>query len=56
LGPDAKAVADELCNGLREAEFTIPRHVLADIDSGANDAPQSDGSITLTIEALTIQE
>jgi hypothetical protein len=55
-GPNAQAVVDELCKGLREAEFTIPGHVLADIEPEAGPAAQLDGSISLTIEALTIEE
>lgn len=55
-GPDAQAVVDELCRDLREAEFTIPGHVLADIEPAAKEGAELDGSISLTIEALTIEE
>ena len=55
-GPNAQATIDELCRGLREAEFTIPGHVLADIEPATKEGPEPDGSISLTIEALTIEE
>jgi hypothetical protein len=43
-----------MCRGLEDAEFSIPGHFVADI--AVMDTPQrvADGSISLTIEALTI--
>ncbi len=52
-GPTAAEVAARLCDGLSEAEFTIPGHVVADIAVDQL-AQSADGSVILTIEALTI--
>lgn len=55
-GPGAAAIAELLTCGLAEAEFTIPRHIVADIGVDGAMVEHPDGSISLTIEALTIEE
>jgi len=49
-------VAKRLCDGLEEAEFHIPRQVLADIAVIGDLESSQDGSVTVKIEALTIAE
>lgn len=55
-GPDAAEVVATLVNGLEESEFSIPGHVLADIALADEPERQQDGSIAVTIEALTVAE
>jgi len=55
-GPDSMPVAKRLCDGLEEAEFHIPRQVLADIAVIGDLESSQDGSVTVKIEALTIAE
>jgi hypothetical protein len=52
--PDSAEIVRRMCTGLRDAEFSIPGILVADI--GALGAPRHaiDGSVELTIEALTI--
>lgn len=54
--PGAPDVAERILEGIREAEFDIPGHVVADIQLAQPPANHRDGSIGLTIEALTIAE
>lgn len=53
-GPNGAAVASSLCDGLSDAEFVIPGQIVADIalTQGPSECP--DGSVTLSIEALTV--
>ena len=55
-GPGAGEAVRRMCAGLDDAEFSIPGIIVADI--GVIGAPSQaiDGSIELTIEALTISE
>ena len=55
-GPGAGEAVRRMCAGLDDAEFSIPGLLVADI--GVIGAPTHaiDGSIELTIEALTISE
>lgn len=53
---DAGRVAASLTEGLSEAEFVIPGQIVADIGLAAAPIHHRDGSITLEIEALTINE
>jgi hypothetical protein len=53
-GPDPVAVAERMTAGLSDAEFQLPRHVVADIGLGGEAQCNSDGSVTVAIEALTI--
>jgi hypothetical protein len=50
--PDSRAITERMCDGLEDAEFNIPGVIIADI--GFTAAPGSDGSTTITIEALTV--
>ena len=53
-GPDARAVADRMCDGLEDAEFSIPGLIVADIALANAPKRALDGSISLSIEALTV--
>ena len=55
-GPRAAAIAEMLTRDLGEAEFDIPRQIVADIGVEGAIIEHPDGSISLTIEALTIAE
>ena len=54
--PDADALAGVLVNGLEDCEFEIPGHVVADIALAGELECGEDGSVALTIEALTVAE
>jgi hypothetical protein len=49
-------IADRLTNGLEDAEFTIPGQIVADIQQSGASRAMADGSVELSIEALTVQE
>ena len=55
-GPGADEIAVSLTCGLEDAEFSIPGQIVADIGLESPIAHESDGSITITDEALTIAE
>jgi hypothetical protein len=55
-GPGAATVAQMLTRDLAEADFSIPGQIVADIAVEAAMIEYPDGSISLTIEALTIVE
>ena len=55
-GPDAAALVAMIADGLENAEFSIPGQIVADIALAHAPAAQSDGSILVTLEALTIGE
>jgi hypothetical protein len=55
-GPDANQLADRLTAGLAEAEFSIPGQIVADVGLERPPSRNSDGSISLHIEALTISD
>lgn len=52
--PGAAAIAETLSTGLGEADFTIPGQIVADIGVDGATIEHPDGSVSLTIEALTI--
>ena len=54
--PEAAPIAARRVNGLEDCEFSIPGHVVADVALACDPEPQTDGSITLNIEALTVEE
>lgn len=54
--PDAEAITARMIEGLSDAEFAIPGQIIADIGLERPPAHNSDGSITLHIEALSIAE
>ncbi|QNM83481.1 hypothetical protein H8M03_03865 [Sphingomonas sabuli] len=53
---DADALAALLVDGIEDHEFEIPGHVVADIVLVGDPQRQADGSVSLTIEALTVAE
>ena len=55
-GPDAELLAARLLDGLGEAEFSIPGQIVADIALTGAPECNGDGSLSLSIEALTIAE
>ena len=55
-GPDAGRLAECLTKGLGDAEFAIPGQIVADISLERPPQRNADGSISLFIEALTINE
>jgi len=55
-GPDSAEITRLLTGGLEDAEFTISGHVVADIALAAEPELQSDGSMLIEIEALTVEE
>jgi hypothetical protein len=56
VGPDSTASVERMCAGLDDAEFSIPGTIVADIAVAGTPAQGLDGSISLTIEALTVAE
>ena len=55
-GPGAAAVAEALTHNLGDAEFAIPGQIVADIAVEGAMIEHPDGSISLTVEALTVEE
>ncbi len=55
-GPGQGEAVRRMCAGLDDAEFSIPGLLVADIGVIGAPAQAIDGSIELTIEALTISE
>jgi hypothetical protein len=55
-GPGAARLVAMIADGIEEAEFAIPGQIVADIGLVEAPAPQPDGSILVTIEALTVDE
>ena len=53
---NAHTIVDRMCLGLEEAEFSIPGVIVADIGVAAAPSHGLDGSINVTIEALTVSE
>ena len=54
-GPNACEIVDRMCGGIEDAEFSIPGHVVADIALLRAPKYAFNGTITLTVEALTIE-
>lgn len=54
--PGAADVAALLVNGLECHEFSVPGHVVADVALADEPEHLADGSITIAIEALTVEE
>ena len=52
---DAESVADALTDGLADAEFSIPGHIVADI-AAISTVREADGSVLVRIEALTVAD
>jgi hypothetical protein len=55
-GPDSRSVVERMCQGLEDAEFSIPGVIVADIAVAGTPSLALDGSTTITIEALTVAE
>ena len=55
-GPDAASIADLIATGLEEADFNISGQIVADVRCEDKSQIGPDGSITLVIEALTVEE
>ena len=55
-GPDADAIVRRMTADLEDVEFAIPGHVVADIVLAAPVRRDSDGSISVELEALTLAE
>lgn len=55
-GPGAAAVAEALTHNLDDAEFAISGQIVADIGVEGAMIEHPDGSISLTVEALTVEE
>ncbi len=56
LGPDAPRVVALITYDLAEAEFSLGGHLLADIAVAGEPRREGDGSISFSLEALTIEE
>jgi hypothetical protein len=54
--PHSQAIIDRMCSGLEDAEFTIPGIIVADIGLAGSPVASADGSITISIEALTVAD
>ena len=54
--PHSREVVERLCNGIEDAEFSIPGLIVADITVVGGPGRASDGSTSVSIEALTIGE
>ena len=55
-GTDSAAVVARMCDGLEDAEFSIPGLLVADIGLVGTPNRAADGSTELVIEALTIAD
>ena len=53
--PDAPETVARLVNGIEDSEFSVPGHVVADIALAGEPERCDDGSLSLAIEALTIE-
>jgi hypothetical protein len=55
-GPDSRFVVDRMCDGIEDAEFSVPGVIVA--HNGLAGAPHNpfDGSTSVTIQALTVAE
>lgn len=53
-GPGSGEIARRMCDGLTDAEFSIPGVLVADVAVIGQPAIAPDGSTEFTIEALTI--
>ena len=53
--PGAAEIAARLVNGIEDAEFSLAGHLVADIALAGELEHSEDGSIALTLEALTVE-
>ncbi len=55
-GPDSAALASRLTGGIGDDDFPLPGHFVADMLVARPPRREADGSHTLMLEALTIEE
>jgi hypothetical protein len=55
-GRDSAKIAERMCAGLEDAEFSIPGLIVADIALAKAPRSAPDGATELMIEALTVSE
>ena len=55
-GPGAEGIFAQMTGDLTDAEFAIPKQIVADVVVYGAPARERDGSISFSIEALTIEE
>ena len=55
-GPGAEGIFARMTGDLTDAEFAIPKQIVADVVVYGAPARERDGSISFSIEALTIEE
>ena len=55
-GPGAEVMARMLTHDIGDAEFAIPGQIVADITVDGAMIEHPDGAVSLTIEALTVEE
>jgi len=56
-GPDSAFIAERMCAGLEDAEFSVPGVIVVDIGLAGTASRGLDGSSTsVTIEALTVSD
>jgi hypothetical protein len=53
-GADAPVILAQILDGLGDAEFAVPGHVVAEIAVVGEPSHQADGAIAVAMEALTI--
>jgi len=53
-GPDSRLVMERMCDGLEDADFSIPGVIVADVALAEAPLHALDGSTIITIEALTV--
>ena len=53
--PEASQIVSRIVDGLQDAEFALGGHIVADIAVAGEPEKLPDGSIALTIEALTVE-
>jgi len=55
-GRDARSIVERMCSNLEDAEFNIPGVIVADIGLVGTPAAAADGSVAITVEALTVSD
>jgi hypothetical protein len=55
-GSDSEEIVNRMCSGLEDAEFSIAGQIVADVNVFGKSEYATDGSTSITIEALTISE
>jgi len=56
IEPQSREAVDRLRKGSEDAEFDIPGHIVADVAIIGQPKRAPDGSMSLIVEALTIEE